>query len=318
MTAYDAHSSAVGDDSRKRVAIAVPVPNRPELMPDEEISLCHLHHYLAPFDKFAIAPEGISSVALPGCKVLRFPRRYFGSTAAHAQLMLSPEFYETFSEYDYVLTYHLDALVFAENLLDWCDLGFDFIGGPWRSRTTGKFVVGNGGFALRRVKGFLRLLRSSDYAVDPDRYWKAFCAVHSPHERLLNLPRKYLKRLKLFNSVQRELRTNARMGFSDDTFLADGVPVFAPWFRIAPVEVALKFSFNTPPRACFEANGRHMPFGCHAWFKADREFWAPYLLSPPKTTPATTTPRRPGPPNNATATVVPPHPGDALSPSATL
>lgn len=262
---------------RKRVAIAVPLSSRPGLTPDEEISLRHLHHYLAPFDKFVILPEG-SDAKLAGCTSLHFPRRYFGSPSAHARLMLSPRFYECFTGYDYVLTYHLDALVFSDRLLEWCDLDLDFIGGPWRDRNSGDLVVGNGGFALRRVAGFLRLLSSRDYAADPAARWQEFCASRPAYARVLNLPRKYLLHLKLFNSVQRELRTNARMNLSDDTFLADSAPVLAPWFRIAPLKTALRFSFDNAPRQCFDANGGQLPFGCHAWFKWDRAFWEPYLL----------------------------------------
>ena len=41
---------------------------------------------------------------------------------------------------------------------------------------------------------------------------------------------------------------------------------------------ALEFSFELAPRYCFMMNGRRLPFGCHAWFRYDREFWEPFLL----------------------------------------
>jgi hypothetical protein len=275
MTATGGAASTA--NGKKRVAIAVATPPRPSLTPDEEISLRHLMHYLAAFDRFAIAREG-SDTEIPGCTTLHFSERFFGSVAKHAQLMLSPEFYERFADYDYVLTYHLDALVFSDRLLDWCALELDFIGGPWLDRESGRLIVGNGGFALRRVESFMRLLTSRDYAMDPVRYWERYCAGRSARERWLNLPRKYLAYFKPFNNVQRELRRNARMQLSDDTFLADSVPLLAPWFRIASLETALRFSFDNAPRLCYETNGGELPFGCHAWFKWDRAFWEPYLL----------------------------------------
>lgn len=261
---------------RRRVAVVVPLSDRADLTPDEEISLRHLQHYLAPFDKFAIVPEG-SRAELTGCTPVHFPARYFGSAAAHARLLLSPELYDRFSDYEYVLTYHLDALVLSDRVLDWCDLGWDYIGSPWRDADSGELIVGNGGFALRRVAGFLRLLRSRDYATDPAARWQEFRASHSPLEQVVNLPRKFLLRFKPFNSVQRELRGNARMGLSDDTFIADAVPTLAPWFRIAPLEAALLFGFDNAPLECFDANGGRVPFGCHAWPR-HRDFWEPYLL----------------------------------------
>jgi hypothetical protein len=48
--------------------------------------------------------------------------------------------------------------------------------------------------------------------------------------------------------------------------------------RVATVEDALQFSFETCPRKCFEMNGRRLPFGCHAW-EYDRAFWEPHLLT---------------------------------------
>lgn len=44
-------------------------------------------------------------------------------------------------------------------------------------------------------------------------------------------------------------------------------------FSVAPIDVALKFSFETQVRKCFELNKRELPFGCHAWMKYDYEFW---------------------------------------------
>lgn len=44
-------------------------------------------------------------------------------------------------------------------------------------------------------------------------------------------------------------------------------------FRVAPVDVALKFAFETTVRKCYEKNGRKLPFGCHAWQKYDFSFY---------------------------------------------
>lgn len=50
-------------------------------------------------------------------------------------------------------------------------------------------------------------------------------------------------------------------------------------FRVAPVEVALKFSFEKNVRKCFMLSGYTIPFGCHAWEKYDFEFWKPIFES---------------------------------------
>ena len=109
----------------KRVAVVVPLSNRPEFTFDELISLRHLTHYLGPYDKYMIAPKN-STIVYPGLTVLRFPSKFFGSVLAHCRMMLSPAFYESFRDYKYILCYHLDSLVFSDQLARWCDTDLDY------------------------------------------------------------------------------------------------------------------------------------------------------------------------------------------------
>ncbi|MGN0155975.1 MAG: DUF5672 family protein [Lachnospiraceae bacterium] len=48
-------------------------------------------------------------------------------------------------------------------------------------------------------------------------------------------------------------------------------------FNVAPIDVALKFSFERQVRECYEKNQYELPFGCHAWEKYDLEFWKPFI-----------------------------------------
>ena len=50
-------------------------------------------------------------------------------------------------------------------------------------------------------------------------------------------------------------------------------------FKVAPLEIALKFSFEREVRKCFALNNDELPFGCHAWEKYDLEFFAPFIKS---------------------------------------
>ena len=122
-------ASAPGDSAIRRVAIVVPLSSRPELRPEEELSLRHLCHFLGQYDKFLVAPEP-STFSRAGFRTLQFPRKYFGSVAAHNQLLMWPGFYRTFANYQYILIYHLDSLVFSDDLIRWCDAGWDYIGAP--------------------------------------------------------------------------------------------------------------------------------------------------------------------------------------------
>jgi hypothetical protein len=264
---------------RPTVAVVVPFSNRPTLLPEEEISLRHLKHYLGEYDKYVVAPRSLD-VAVRGFDIVRFADRYFGSARAHTALMLSRSFYSTFRSYDYVLTYHLDALVLSDQLIEWCEQGWDFIGAPNHGTSTELSVPCNGGFALRRIDAFLEVLTSRRYAIDPDRYWQSFVEGKGALRRALHWPRRYAKRLHRFNNVEREIRLMLADPEPplDDVFMVENATKYYPPFRIPPIREALRFAFDETPRVAFELNDRQLPFGAHAWYRQDRAFWEPYLL----------------------------------------
>ena len=269
-----------GEQNSTRVAIVVPMSTRADLQPDEEVSLHHLTYHLGNYDKYLVVPESLV-IDREGFYLARFPNEYFGSVLANTRLMLSKAFYERFSDYEYVLVYHLDALVFSDQLAMWCDAGYDYIGPPWFHTEDTPWVkepgVGNGGFCLRNVQSCLRVLNSPRYAVEPNVYWQKYSIKTSGMKRYLNYPRKYLKYIHKLNSVEREVRNFTR---NEDKFWSFRATHYCPDFKIAPVDVALQFAFEGDPAMCYEKNGRKLPFGCHAWTKYGREFWEAFLLKP--------------------------------------
>jgi len=263
----------------REVAVVVPLSNRPDLTPDEKISLRHLTHFLGSYDKYMVIPKALK-VDYPGFENKRFNNRFFGSAEAHKRLLFSPGFYDAFSNYKYILMYHLDALVFSDQLMEWCDTDLDYIGAPFIKCDDSPWVkvprVGNGGFSLRKIDSFLNVLNSSKYTIDPNEYWEKFCASKPAYSQYLNFPRKYLKRLTSFNGVRWHLWRQWKS--NDDYFWADHAKHYYGGFTVAPFDVGVRFAFEVAPRHCFELNGGKLPFGCHAWARYDRNFWEPYLL----------------------------------------
>lgn len=268
----------------KTVAVVVPAYNRSEFTPDEEISFRHLEHFLGKYDKYLVVPQSLA-IERSGYQISRFADSFFGSAIANAKLMLSRQFYERFADYKYVLIYQLDALVFSDQLLEWCDTDLDYVGAPWLASPDSPWVglprVGNGGFSLRKVHSFLRVIDSDRYWIDPDEYWASFCAGKPTYLQWLNWPRKVFKGIRRFNGVQRELsqwhlRPDGTK--NEDHFWSDRAVHYDPSFRVASFEVGLKFAFEVVPQHCFELNHRELPFGCHAWPRYDRSFWEPHLL----------------------------------------
>ena len=153
----------------KEVAIFVPV-YKPQLSPDEAISLRHLKHYLKKYDKFLVIPEDLD-FSDPDFDLIRFPAAYFKSTATFSHLLLTEEFYSAFSHYEYILSYQLDCLVFSDQLGEWCTKGYDYIGAPWFKTPglgwgyEGPELAGNGGLSLRHVAHCIEAIRRSNQTV---------------------------------------------------------------------------------------------------------------------------------------------------------
>jgi Protein of unknown function (DUF5672) len=269
----------------KTVAIVIPMHNRKELTSDEQISFKHLSHYLNAYDKYLVVPEMLD-LSLPGCMVMRFDNQYFGSVEAYTRLMLTEHFYRAFDDYKYMLIYHLDALVFSDQLLEWCETDLDYVGPPWFPCDDSPWVktprVGNGGLSLRKISTFLRVFHSEKYWVHPNEYWHALYADKPAHVRMFNWPRKFAKRLLPFNNARHEmaqwhLRPDGTK--NEDHFWSDRAIHYYPELKVASFDVGLRFAFEVAPRLCYELNQRKLPFGCHAWPRYDRRFWEQFLLA---------------------------------------
>jgi Protein of unknown function (DUF5672) len=279
-----------GARAKRMVAVVTPIAKLP-LSAEEEISLRHLREYLGRFDRYIIGaerlPKEFSDFALRP-----FAARHFAGRFGYNRLLLMEEFYRAFAEYEYILIYQLDCLVFASNLEEWCKKGWDYAGAPWLKDTEdpskGFSAVGNGGLSLRRVQSALEVLTSKELLEDPKtRGLRTGDRSRIVYERLEAAPR--LKRMvvagKTFlhgwgyhNNVRWLTRKMARDKSHEDFFWAYEARKVVKDFRIPEVREALEFSFELAPRYCFEMNSGRLPFGCHAWFRYDREFWEPFLL----------------------------------------
>lgn len=272
------------------MAVVTPVVKLP-LSIDEEISLRHLRKHLHPFDRYVIGPQELPA-EFSDFRLVRFPARFFFDRFGYNRLLLREEFYREFVKYEYILIYQLDCLVFASNLEDWCRKGWDYAGAPWlrdtEDATKGFSLVGNGGLSLRNVRRAIEVLTSKRLMEDP----RARGLETGPRSRILygrfeSWPllrrmlvagKTLLHRWGYHNNVRWVVRDTVRTDRHEDHFWAYDAGKFVKQFRIPSPQEALEFSFELAPRYCFEMNGARLPFGCHAWFRYDRDFWEPFLL----------------------------------------
>jgi len=196
-----------------KIAVAIPT-YKDELNALEKISLAQCRKILGRYPLIFFAPEGKNfSYVAPNERIIHFPPEFFRSVKTYSKLMMSPKFYEAFGEFDYILIHQLDAFVFYDALENFCRLGYDFIGAPWPRyswsgvRKPKTPQVGNGGFSLRKVSAFQKLLTEASRLPS----WKIFL----------------------------DYTEDAFFGFCGVT---DGVE-----FSVAPVEIAKNFSMEHNP-----------------------------------------------------------------------
>jgi len=126
--------------------------------------------------------------------------------------------------------------------------------------------VGNGGFSLRRLDHFERLLATPRRVPNTVKSASGSPAAVS----------RWVRRLKhewwLAYNRPPLLPTS-----NEDVFWGVLVPAVCPFFRVPTPEQALGFAFEVAPRKMFELHGHRLPFGCHAWERCDRGFWGEQL-----------------------------------------
>ena len=234
----------------------------------EEISLQRVCQILHSYPLVVIKPQSLDLSPIPekypALTIENFADDYFRSIAGYNRLMLSEEFYRRFEDNEYILICQLDAYIFRDELTEWCEKGYDYIGAPWlvrpiyrsfpmkqyrwlfRSAATRAtdFKVGNGGLSLRKVSSHLKAVQ------------------------------------QLKDVIEDFLRHTKNHVFNEDVFFAVEVNRHGLNFSYPSYTEALKFSFDKYPELCYKLNHEQLPFGCHSWFKKKMfKFWSKIIKS---------------------------------------
>ena len=221
------------------VVIIVPSHEK-ELSPTEIISLSQLCSVLNMYDICFVVPEGLepeyAHIDNINVSVETFPREYFTSVGSYCSLCRTKRFYERFSAYKFMLIYQLDAFVFSDQLLDFCNLDFDYIGAPipadiWKYTQQ---RVGNGGFSLRKIESMVNVLDNADYIA------------------------------QVFNEEYGE-DIDEIMLLREDEYYAYCGQLDNINFLLADEQTAIQFSVEYDTNDIYRKLNAHIPFGCHRW-----------------------------------------------------
>ena len=254
---------------KKKVIVVIPV-YRSTLKSSEATALAHNLEVLKRYPTVFLKPEGLDLSQLcqqyPQVGEISVSNDWLGTKRGidgYNDMTMSSDFYQLFSDYEYLFICHVDAWMFSDKLSDWCDRGYDHVAAPWPTRPRylhfplkqyirlrlwrkpAKKVIhcqmfgriGNGGLSLRRVSVF--------------------------HDCCL----KYAKEIAYFQAQKHPL-------YNEDLFWA----LIPKELKLPTVEEALTFSFDLKPQLCYQLNGQHLPMACHGFNKPERvAFWKQFI-----------------------------------------
>lgn len=267
--------------TRSQNAVVIPIYQR-RLSAAELFSIKNAASVLSAHDIFFVGPAYLSEflaqlveqfTALKHADVTgnigykTFGNRYFSNIAGYNKLMLSHLFYGAFEDYRCILIAQTDSLVLTDELDMWAAKGYSYIGAPWFEGYTQPtqplrlLNVGNGGFSLRNVADFLKVL-------DKPRVFKNTLMSSWPGSWMSSTYR-YLKD---YHSVVYKNR-QFNIDVNEDLFWGLFVAPRCPFFTVPTASEAIAFAFESHPEYLFALNQNKLPFGCHAWERYNPDFW---------------------------------------------
>jgi hypothetical protein len=263
----------------KQVCVVIPIhtptPSAYELISFQQcFAVLHKHAIKV------IAPHGLQLDAYyqvtPIFETIFIDAKWQSTLLGYNKLKTSRFFYNLFVGYEFLLTYELDCFVFKDELDLWCQKAYDYIGAPWfegfaEPAPNAKLIgVGNSGFSLRRIPKIRKVL-SEIYYKNPAEY-------NAGRKALLKAYVKYPYRWLRNQFGENYTVQNAYHAY-EDIFFSEVVPAYFTDFEVAPINEAIKFSFEVKPERLFELNNQELPMGCHAWWRYNLSFWRPIVAS---------------------------------------
>jgi len=265
-------------DKTNRVCIVIPI-YKAEIDPYEQIALQQCFKVLGNYQIFFAVPQHLEKFfkeneycASGQASYKVFKNEFFTDIPAYNRLLKSTVFYTAFLDFDYLLIYQLDAFVFKDELLQWCDQHYDSIGAPlfgghdFANPDSPLVGQGNGGFCLRNIKACYQVVTT----LRKLNYQKEYTDTNrSP----LRNTYRYIKHHLVYNYSLYPFQPI----INEDLFWAEVIPAKFPSFKVPSPLQAIGFSFEVNPAVLYEMNHRELPFGCHAWQRYDLEFWKPHF-----------------------------------------
>ncbi len=179
--------------------------------------------------------------------------------------MLSTCFYERFLDSSYILIYQLDAYVFRDELKEWCEKGYDYIGAPWLQRPV---------YRLPLISGIMSSIHTYQKAKKKPSKQDLYNKIGNGGLSLRKVTSHHRVTCEQEERIHYYLTQERHHLYNEDVFWATE----AQGFTYPEVKDAIRFSFDKYPSYCYQLNGKRLPFGCHSWYKRKmRKFWIHFI-----------------------------------------
>ncbi len=239
------------------VKVVIPL-YKPRLSEIEAKLLRHNLKVFANKEVVLLMPEGLNVDTMRGqfevdnYEVVRVRPEWLGSIngiAGYNRMMLSAEFYNLFSDVDYILICQTDVYIFRDELTYWSARGYDYIGAPWMRKSKYNTRIAKLYLSLRVVlhrkrKGFMKQ--------------DLFHRVGNGGLSLRNVAR-FKEACTIYRDKIEQMCALDHNLANEDVFWA-----LVPEGFIYPTYIeALNFSIDMNPELALKELHNHLPFGCH-------------------------------------------------------
>lgn len=267
-------------DNGKQSVVILTITHKPQLSRYEEISIAQCTSVLEDYQKVFVCPKGMDityyQTQFPSWSYHFVNSYWLSSYKKSNRLKVTPKLFNAFRSFRFILFYEPDAFVFKDELLEWCKKDYSYIGAPWlegleNAKENAPYDgVGNSGLSLRKVSDHLKALRRYGILYYPNDYFNYI--KNKSNKQLYTL--KFIVRLLIGNTTLYPL---SYFWSNEDRFWGVYVNRAFYWFKVPSVEIARQFSMEAQPARMYEENNHELPFGCHAWWRYDLEFWKPFI-----------------------------------------
>ena len=237
----------------------------------EEKGILNNMNVLSNYHHIIIKPAGLDisqiTAKLPKHEVIEVSDEWLGSKngiTGYNKMMLSKDFYNLFSDSEYILICHLDAWIFRDELQKWCEKNYDCVAPTWIRRDI---------YDSPFIKPFT--LINKLYTSKDDKITKADIYNKIGNGGLsLRKVNSFINACELYQDKISEFTQNRHHLYNEDVFWA----IIPQEFLYPTTDEAMDFGFDTNPKYCLRMKQGKLPFGCHSWTKPRfYKFWKDYI-----------------------------------------